>query len=111
MFAADCLVNSATCLAQRLNVSTAFMGLTIVALGTSAPEIVVSLASAIDGNADVGIGNTIGSNIANIGLVLGLTALVTVPLSAKLMKQQAPLLFVVMATTYLLLKDSHLGRR
>jgi cation:H+ antiporter len=63
-------------LARLLGVSAAMIGLTVVAFGTSAPELVVSLQAVIDGSPDIAIGNVIGSNIANILLVLGVGALI-----------------------------------
>ena len=63
-------------LAKLLGVSAAMIGLTVVAFGTSAPELVVSLEATLDGSPDIAIGNVIGSNIANILLVLGVGALI-----------------------------------
>jgi cation:H+ antiporter len=70
------LVKGGVCLAKRFKISTLVVGLTIVSLGTSAPELFVSLSAALKGNPDIAIGNVIGSNISNIGLVLGLSALI-----------------------------------
>lgn len=75
VFGAEGLVRGASSLARRLGLSPLLIGLTVVAYGTSAPELVVSLQAAIGGNADIAIGNVVGSNIANIGLILGVTAL------------------------------------
>lgn len=73
---ADFLVSGASSLAQKFKVSPIVIGLTIVAFGTSTPELVVSLASAISGKTDIALGNIIGSNIANILLILGASAVV-----------------------------------
>ncbi|MBO7588140.1 MAG: calcium/sodium antiporter [Bacteroidaceae bacterium] len=70
------LVDGSVALAHRLRISPLVIGLTIVAFGTSAPELIVSLTSAIKGNSGIAMGNVLGSNIANIGLILGLTALI-----------------------------------
>jgi cation:H+ antiporter len=70
------MVDGSSSVARRIGVSTLVIGLTIVALGTSAPEIVVSTFAAIDGNADLSLGNVLGSNVANVGLVLGACAIV-----------------------------------
>ncbi|MCH6234618.1 sodium:calcium antiporter [Cognataquiflexum rubidum] len=70
------LVDGASSLALNLGLSQGFIGLTIVAFGTSAPELLVSLNAALDGKGDISIGNVIGSNIANISLVLGISAIV-----------------------------------
>jgi cation:H+ antiporter len=73
---ADWLVGSSSQVARRMGISTLVVGLTIVAFGTSAPEIVVSSFAAAEGKVDLSLGNVLGSNIANIGLVLGLCAIV-----------------------------------
>jgi cation:H+ antiporter len=73
---ADWLVGGATTLANRMGVSALVVGLTVVAWGTSLPEVVVSTLAAVQGNASISLGNVLGSNIANIGLVLGSCALV-----------------------------------
>ena len=69
----DLLVKSAVGLANKLKVSPLLIGITIVSFGTSAPELIVSLKATLDGRSGIAIGNIIGSNVANIGLVLGLT--------------------------------------
>jgi len=70
------LVKGSVSLALRLKISTLVVGMTVVSLATSAPELLVSLDAALDGHPDISLGNIIGSNIANIGLVLGFTALI-----------------------------------
>ena len=77
---AEGLVRGAASLAARLRVSPLIIGLTVVAFGTSAPELTVNLIAAIQGSADIGIGNVVGSNIANILLILGVSAVI-VPLT------------------------------
>ncbi len=79
---ADWLVASASALAKRLGISQIVIGLTIVAFGTSTPELVVSLASALQGNTEIALGNVVGSNIANILFILGICALIR-PLEVK----------------------------
>lgn len=74
---ADWLVKGASSLAKRLGVSTLAIGLTVVAFGTSMPEMVVSLYAAWQGNADIAIGNIVGSNIANLLLILGISGSIT----------------------------------
>lgn len=76
VFGADFMVDGASALARRWGLSEFLIGLTIVGLGTSAPEMVVSFIAAADGNADVSIGNVAGSNIINVLLILGITALI-----------------------------------
>lgn len=73
--AGDLLVRGATALALRLGIPTLIVGLTVVAFGTSAPELMVSVSAALDGSPGIAVGNVVGSNIANIFLVLGVPAL------------------------------------
>ncbi len=75
-FGGDWLVNGGVALARRFRISPLVIGMTIVAFGTSAPELLVSTISAIKGSAGIAMGNVIGSNIVNIGLILGITALI-----------------------------------
>ena len=77
IWGSDITVDSATAIAQTVGLSERFIGLTIVALGTSLPELVTSVTAAIKGNADIAIGNIVGSNIFNILFILGTTALIT----------------------------------
>ncbi|MEA1873968.1 MAG: calcium/sodium antiporter [Bacteroidota bacterium] len=78
VFSGDWLVRGGTSLAKRFKVSPLVIGVTIISLGTSAPELVVSLQAAVTGHPDISVGNVLGSNIANIALVLGVTALIIV---------------------------------
>lgn len=75
-FGGDWLVNGGVAIARRFRISPLVIGMTIVAFGTSAPELLVSTISAIKGSAGIAMGNVVGSNIANIGLILGLTSLI-----------------------------------
>lgn len=77
VWGANISVNAATAIAQAIGISERFIGLTIVALGTSLPELVASVTAARKGNADIAIGNIVGSNIFNILFVLGTSALIT----------------------------------
>ena len=79
---AGLLVDGSASIARRLNVSTIVIGLTIVAFGTSAPEFVVNIVASIEGNSEIAIGNILGSNIANILLILGISAIIN-PITAK----------------------------
>ena len=76
VFGADALVDGASSIARRAGISEFVIGLTIVGFGTSCPELVVSLTGAIQGNADISVGNVVGSNIFNTLLILGLTAVI-----------------------------------
>ncbi|MFO7891710.1 MAG: calcium/sodium antiporter [bacterium] len=80
---AEALVKGSSVIAFRLGISHLVVGLTIVAFGTSAPELVISLKAAVAGTGDISLGNVIGSNICNIGLILGLSALIC-PLNIQL---------------------------
>ena len=103
-------VDGAANIARNFGVSPLIIGLTIVGLGTSAPEILVSAQAAFDGSPALGIGNAIGSNIANIGMVLGITLLVTpLTVNSDTLKREFPILAAVMALALLLLWDQHLG--
>lgn len=84
-FAANYLVNSSIKIARKWHVSEMFIGLTIVAMGTSAPEIAVSVFAALKGQGDLSIGNVIGSNIFNLGFILGLVAIIAPQIVPKKM--------------------------
>ncbi|MEX1257800.1 MAG: calcium/sodium antiporter [Gemmatimonadota bacterium] len=73
----DALVRGASDLARRMGVAPVIVGLTVVAFGTSTPELVVNVAAALRGSTEIGFGNVVGSNVANIGLILGVSALIT----------------------------------
>jgi cation:H+ antiporter len=91
VWSADRFVSGAAAAANNLGVSKMLIGLTVVSLGTSAPEILVSLTASLDGIPTLAIGNAIGSNIANIGLVLGITALIRpLPFAASVLKGELP---------------------
>ena len=111
VWGADRFVIGASATARNLGVSPLIIGLTIVGFGTSAPEMLVSAMAAWAGNPNMGIGNALGSNITNIGLVLGITALVT-PLSVRseTLKREFPLLFAVMLIALALLLDGKMDR-
>jgi cation:H+ antiporter len=110
-WSADRFVIGAAGIAWNLNVSPLIIGLTIVSLGTSAPEILVSGMAAIQGNTGLSVGNALGSNIINIGMVLGITALIA-PLNvhSRILSRELPLLLIIMAITWILLLDGTLGR-
>ena len=111
VWSADRFISGAAALANNLGVSPLVIGLTIVGFGTSAPEILVSSIAAIDGNPGLAIGNALGSNIANIGLILGITALV-VPLTvhSRVLKREYPLLLGISLISLVLMLDGDLGR-
>ncbi|MCB1725472.1 MAG: calcium/sodium antiporter [Gammaproteobacteria bacterium] len=111
VWGADRFVIGAAALARNLGVPPLLIGLTIVGFGTSAPEILVSAMAAIQGNTGLAVGNAIGSNIANIALILGTTALIA-PLMVKsdMLRREYPLLLAVSVGTFVLLIDDDLGR-
>lgn len=103
-------VFGASATARNLGVSPLVIGLTIVGAGTSAPEAMVSATAALSGNPGVSIGNALGSNIANIGLVLGVTALVRgVMVRSKIFRLEFPIMFGVMGLAWFLLGDGTLN--
>lgn len=111
VWGADRFVMGASATAQHLGVSPLLIGMTIVGFGTSAPEILVSANAALTGNPGLAVGNAIGSNIANIALILGITALV-MPLTVRsiTLRREIRMLLVVTFGATLPFIDSHLGR-
>ena len=110
VWSADTFINGAAGLARNLGVSPLLIGLTIVGFGTSAPEILVSTMASLNGNPGLSIGNAIGSNIANIALILGVTALIA-PLSvhSDTLKREYPILLAITFIAAGLMLDGHLG--
>ena len=93
MYGAEFLVRGASRLAARMKIPTAVIGLTIVAFGTSLPELVVSLMASANGSGDIAVGNIVGSNIANIGLILGIAAtMAAIKVDRYMMQREIPLL-------------------
>jgi cation:H+ antiporter len=106
VWGADRLVAGASATARNLGVSPLVIGLTIVAFGTSAPELVVSAMAAFQGNPGLAVGNAIGSNIANIGLILGLTALIyPLRVESEVLKREYPLLMLIMIGSFIMAAD------
>jgi cation:H+ antiporter len=111
VWGADRFVLGSAALARSLGVPPLLIGLTVVGFGTSAPEILVSTMAALQGSPGIAIGNAIGSNIANIALILGMTALIA-PLTVQsdMLRREYPLLLAVSAGAFVLLSDDTLGR-
>lgn len=104
-------VDGAAAVAKRAGVSLLVIGLTVVALGTSAPEIMVSISAALVGSGSLAVGNALGSNLANIGLVLGFTALVSpLPIALVQLRRELPLLIIVTLGVGFCLFDGTLDR-
>lgn len=108
---ADWLVDGASVLARRLGVSSLVVGLTIVSFGTSLPELVVSVLAAVQGNAQVSLGNIVGSNISNILLVLGCTALVggRIAVRSSTVRKEIPFAILAAAALLVLAQNAVLG--
>ncbi|MBT0585438.1 calcium/sodium antiporter [Alteromonas oceanisediminis] len=110
-WSADRFVYGASALARNVGVSPMMIGLTIVAMGSSAPEIVVSATASLDGNRDTAVGNALGSNITNIALVLGITALVRPLLvSSRTVKREMPILLGICLVASWLIFDQFISR-
>lgn len=110
-FGAEGLVSGASSLAKRLGVSPLVIGLTIVSIGTSMPELVVSVKAALNGQGALSIGNVLGSNFFNIGIILGLSALVY-PLAVKrqLLKFDVPVMILAAVLFLFFFLDSRISR-
>jgi cation:H+ antiporter len=107
VFGANGVVRGASRIAERLGVSRLFIGLTVVALGTSSPEVVVSLEAAVRGFPSLAVGNVVGSNIFNIGVVLGMTAIISpIPIHGVIVRREVP---IVIGLTALLFAIAHGG--
>jgi len=110
-WSADKFVYGASALAKNFGVSPMMIGLTIVAMGSSAPEIVVSATASLNGNPDTAVGNAIGSNITNIALVLGITALIKPLLvSSTTLRRELPVLLLVTLIAVYFLSDNYLSK-
>lgn len=107
---AEWLVKGSSNLSRELGIRPIIIGLTVIAFGTSSPELAVSLSASIKESDEIAIGTIIGSNIANIGLVLGVSALVF-PLKVEriIMKSELPLMIAISAALYLMAIDNEIG--
>jgi cation:H+ antiporter len=110
-FGAQALVKGGAGLALRLGLTPLVIGLTVVAFGTSSPELVVCLQAAASGNGAISIGNVVGSNICNVALILGLCALVS-PLrtAVQVIRREVPVMIGATVLALLMLADGHLAR-
>jgi cation:H+ antiporter len=107
----ELLVRGASTLAARMRIPPLIIGLTVVAFGTSAPELGVSLQAAMSGAADVAVGNVVGSNIFNVLLILGVSALITpLVVSSQLIRFDVPLMIGTSVLTWVLASDGVLNR-
>ena len=110
VWGAERFVHGAAAIARNLGISPLIIGLTVVGIGTSAPEILISIVAAWQGNPELAVGNALGSNITNIALVLGVTAMV-IPLSVRseTLQREYPIMFMVMLVALVLVIDDFLG--
>lgn len=110
-YSADKFVEGASSIAYQFGLSPLLIGLTVVSLGTSAPEILIGVMSAFSGNSALAIGNAIGSNIANIALILGFSSmLMPLPVASTVLRREIPLLLCVVLFSTALLLDLKLTR-
>lgn len=110
VISSDKFIEHSALIAEKLNVSPIVIGFTLVALGTSAPEMVVSAIAAIDQVPEIAIGNVLGSNIANIALVFGATLLLgAIPIKQGLSSREVPILLGITVLSGLLMFDEYLG--
>lgn len=110
VWSADKLVFGSAALARNFGISPLVIGMTILAMGSSAPEMMVSATAALEGKTDTAVGNVLGSNIANIALILGITALIKpLSISSAVIRRELPLMVGVTVLAGVLLWDNHLG--
>lgn len=102
LVAANYLVDSSVAIAQRAKISNFIIGLTIVGIGTSAPELFVSISSALKGSGDIAMGNVLGSNIVNILLIMGVTAIIA-PFPIERLQRRRDIPFVILASLFVML--------
>ncbi|MEX2569976.1 MAG: calcium/sodium antiporter [Gemmatimonadota bacterium] len=110
-FGAEGLVRGSAAVAERLGLAPIVIGLTVVAFGTSMPEMVVSVSAALDERAPIAIGNVVGSNIANIALILGVCALIRpLTVNARIVRLDLPIMIVLSLALVLAVADDRVGR-
>ncbi len=106
----DLMVRGASSLARALGVSPLAVGLTVVAFGTSAPELAVSIGAALSGSGNLAFGNIFGSNLANIGLIIGLAALIRpLPIDSMITRRELPMMLLAVVAATVLAIDIPLG--
>lgn len=111
VWGADRFVAGSASAAKALGISTLIIGLTIVSIGTSAPEIIVAINASLQDASDMAVGNALGSNLANIGMVLGITALVApLPTQKHLLREEGPGLLIITAIAGITLYNGILSR-
>ncbi|WP_044470914.1 calcium/sodium antiporter [Mannheimia massilioguelmaensis] len=112
IWAADRFVDSAVATARYFGMPQLLIGMIIIGFGTSAPEMIVSATSALNGNSGIALGNAYGSNITNIALILGLTALISpLAVNSQVLKQELPILILITGISALLIYDAEVSRQ
>ncbi|MBN2234323.1 MAG: hypothetical protein JW706_04180, partial [Opitutales bacterium] len=111
VWSADRFVDGAACTARHFGIAPLIIGMVIVGFGTSAPEMLVSALASIQGNPGIALGNAYGSNITNIALILGITALISpIAVHSQVIRKELPILTVVTALAAWQLMDHRLSR-
>lgn len=104
------LVRGSSALALRMGISPLIIGLTVVSFGTSSPELMVSLKAALRGNSSIAVGNVVGSNIANIALIIGISALIRpIDIHANVIKREIPIMITISLILLIFLLDQKLS--
>ncbi len=110
VWSADKLVFGSAALARNFGISPLVIGMTILAMGSSAPEMMVSATAALDGKTNTAVGNVLGSNIANIALILGITAIIKpLSISSPVLRREFPLMIAVTLLAGAIMWNNHLG--
>lgn len=111
VWSADLFVDGAAAVARNLGMSSLLVGMIVIGFGTSAPEMAVSVLSALQGNPGIALGNAYGSNITNIALILGVTALISpVVVHSQVLKKELPILLMVTLLAFVHLQDGKITR-
>ncbi len=110
VWSSDVFIEGAASTAKHLSISPLVIGVVVLGFGTSMPEIVVATLASLDNSPGLAVGNAVGSNIANIALVLGITAIIApIVVKSSILKRELPVLLAVTIGAYLLVLDGHLG--
>jgi len=109
VWSSDIFIDSAASVAQHLNIAPLIIGVVVLGFGTSSPEMLVAILASLEGSPGLAIGNVVGSNIANIGLILGVTAIVSpIVIKSSLLKREFPILLIISVIGILLMLDNDL---
>lgn len=110
VWSSDIFIEGAASTAKHLSISPLVIGVVVLGFGTSMPEIVVATLASLDNSPGLAIGNAVGSNIANIALVLGVTAIIApIAVKSSIIKRELPILLAISVGAYILVLDKHLG--